>query len=395
MPSYRRLPSGLWQATVRMPNGKRSTHTDKLKSVVKEWATDLEARYKRGERRDPRAGETTLGEWRERVTGSRRQEAPTVAKNDSLWRTHCEPQWADWPMNAVTRAEAQAWVKRLETTRRARHRGKDVGEDDAEVPLLSAATVVDTVHVMTTLYQIAMAEEPPLVGYNPFARLDLPKIQPRPVQFYERDEAAALYAALEESGRVWRTLAELGMDVGLRPGEIYGLHTDRLDRRRNLVQVTRVMTRYGLREYPKSKKSHRNVPVPPATMAAISADLGGRRNWAGECTCPKVAPDGTTAPGRGPCKGLVFRAAEGGPIDDSRFRERVWMPAVRAAGIRRFPPSIMRHTAASWLVQDGVPLYDVQKLLGHEDFTTTQRYAHLAPDAHDKVRESWRRRSGG
>jgi site-specific recombinase XerD len=52
----------------------------------------------------------------------------------------------------------------------------------------------------------------------------------------------------------------------------------------------------------------------------------------------------------------------------------------------------MRHTAASWLVQDGVPLYDVQALLGHEDYTTTQRHAHLAPDAHGKVLESWARR---
>jgi len=51
----------------------------------------------------------------------------------------------------------------------------------------------------------------------------------------------------------------------------------------------------------------------------------------------------------------------------------------------------MRHTAASWLVMDGVDLYRVQALLGHESFATTQRYAHLAPEAHDKVRESWRR----
>jgi site-specific recombinase XerD len=45
----------------------------------------------------------------------------------------------------------------------------------------------------------------------------------------------------------------------------------------------------------------------------------------------------------------------------------------------------MRHTAASSLVMDGVPLYDVQALLGHESFATTQRYAHLAPDAHSRV----------
>jgi integrase len=52
--------------------------------------------------------------------------------------------------------------------------------------------------------------------------------------------------------------------------------------------------------------------------------------------------------------------------------------------VRVFPPRVMRHTAASWLVQDGVPLYDVQALLGHESFATTQRYSYLAPDAHSK-----------
>ena len=52
----------------------------------------------------------------------------------------------------------------------------------------------------------------------------------------------------------------------------------------------------------------------------------------------------------------------------------------------------MRHTAASWLVQDGVPLYDVQALVGHEDYATTQRYARLRPGAHGRVLESWARR---
>ena len=45
-------------------------------------------------------------------------------------------------------------------------------------------------------------------------------------------------------------------------------------------------------------------------------------------------------------------------------------------------------------MQDGVPLYDAQQLLGHEDYATTQRYAHLAPDAHGKVIDSWARRPG-
>lgn len=392
MAYIRKLPSGLYQATVRLPNGHRITETDKLKRVVKDWATKEEARIKRGDHRDPRAGQITLGQWRTRVSASRGIEAPTRAKLDSIWRTHCTSQWENWPMAAVTRLEAQEWINQLRTTHRARHKGRTV-RDTTDVPLLSAATIHECANTMSKLYALALKEHPPLVISNPFTDLDLPKIEPRPIEFYEPEEAEALYEALERlHGPKWRTLVELGMDVGLRPGELYGLHANRTDWTRQLVHVTHVMTRYGLREYPKSRKSHRSVPAPEPTIEGMSLLMKGRKAFA-PCTCPKVLPDGSRQPGDGPCPSLIFRAAEGGPIDDGNFRDRIWYPAVKVAGIRRFPPKIMRHTAASWLVQDGVPLYDVQLLLGHESYATTQRYAHLAPDAHDKVVASWSRRT--
>lgn len=183
------------------------------------------------------------------------------------------------------------------------------------------------------------------------------------------------------------------MTVGLRPGEIYGLHARRVDWPRRLIRVIDVMTRYGLREHPKSKRSNRAVPVPEDILTPMSALVKDRKVWE-KCTCPTLLADGTRQPGEGPCPGLIFPAAGGGPIDDGNFRDRVWNPAVKEAGVRKFPPRIMRHTAASWLVQDGVPLYDVQALLGHESSVTTERYAHLAPDAHDKVLASWQRRTG-
>lgn len=365
----RKLPSGKWQATVRMPNGRKVTETDPLKSVVKNWATELEAQYNRGEVRDPRVGEIRVQEWHDRVAAARVLDTPTKKKNASLWRTHCEDRWGTWPMNAVTRMEAQEWVNELVETRRARHKGRVV-VDDEDVPTLSAATIRDIVFIMGGLYKAAMKEHPPIVLTNPFADLELPKRSARAIEFYERDEAEALYEHTESIAPRWRTLVELGMDVGLRPGEIYGLHGHRVDWMRGKVHVTHVMTRDGLREYPKSMMSRRTVPVPPETLERMSTLMVGRE--------------------RGD---LVFTAPAGGPIDDGDFRNRVWYPAVEAAGVRRFPPRIMRHTAASWLVQDGVPLYDVQALLGHESYATTQRYAHLAPGAHDRVTESWARRS--
>ncbi len=40
----------------------------------------------------------------------------------------------------------------------------------------------------------------------------------------------------------------------------------------------------------------------------------------------------------------------------------------------------LRHTFASWLAQDGVSLYAIQKLLGHSSSAVTQIYAHLQPE---------------
>jgi integrase len=250
-----------------------------------------------------------VGEWRRRRTAARRLEAPTTAKLDSLWRTHCEPEWADWPMAAVTRMEAQEWVARLCLAKRARHRGRDVAAGDDGVPQLSAETVCAAVHLMSSLYAAAMNESPPLVPSNPFARLELPKIEPKPVAFYERDEAAALYAAADVvAGPKWRTLIELDMQVGLRPGELFGLHGHRVAWLRGRIEVIDVMTRSGLRQWPKTRRSHRVVPVPGDILQGMSMLMAGR-----------------------PRDAIVFAAPEGGPVSDGNFRDRVWYPAVDAA----------------------------------------------------------------
>jgi integrase len=58
---------------------------------------------------------------------------------------------------------------------------------------------------------------------------------------------------------------------------------------------------------------------------------------------------------------------------------RAWRRALREAGIENFRWHDLRHTWASWLVQEGVPLYALQEMGGWKSVTMVRRYAHLAP----------------
>lgn len=72
----------------------------------------------------------------------------------------------------------------------------------------------------------------------------------------------------------------------------------------------------------------------------------------------------------------VFTYA-GKPI--GQVNTRAWRSALKRAGIENFRWHDLRHTWASWLVQSGTPLYDLQEMGGWKSSEMVRRYAHLAP----------------
>ena len=57
-----------------------------------------------------------------------------------------------------------------------------------------------------------------------------------------------------------------------------------------------------------------------------------------------------------------------------------WNTARTKAGLSDVRVHDLRHSFASLLINSGRSLYEVQKLLGHTQVKTTQRYANLAPE---------------
>jgi integrase len=363
-----KLPNGDWRAEVRLPNGKRVTRTDPLKRVVVAWAEQQRTASRRGQWRDPRDAKVTVTDWHTRWWAARLAGAKTLQRNAEVWRLHVQPQWGTWPLDAITRMEVQGWAKQELA------KGKGI------------RTVEQSVSLLSMLMQAALDEDPPiLTGRNPCRGVvaELPEAPQRPPTYFTPEQ----YRAILDHAGPFRDLIDFAMVTGLRWGELAGLRVGNVDRLHQLVHVQWVIELGQPREYPKSRRSRRAVPIPAHFKDRMGELVKGR---------PADAP--------------VFCRPDvpGERLDYDRFvtawdnavtKARTCAPSARCGGpdacrdtdhhAPAYSPHSMRHTSASWLVQSGVDLMRVQKLLGHESYVTTQRYAHLAPNVNDQVRDVW------
>jgi len=62
--------------------------------------------------------------------------------------------------------------------------------------------------------------------------------------------------------------------------------------------------------------------------------------------------------------------------------KRAFRAAVMRAGLdKAVTPHVLRHTAASWMAEAGIPMSEIAAVLGHRDSRTTERvYAKFSPE---------------
>jgi integrase len=207
---------------------------------------------------------------------------------------------------------------------------------------------------------------------NPAARADLP-----PAQDFAGKEIAAAHidairrALLElapldplrhEPDLFFVCLFDVALGTGLRLGELRALRWADIDRERRLIRVERAYSREQLRK-PKTESGVRSVPLFTSVEAAFR-ELAARAVERG-----RYAPEE-----------LVFASTRGTPLQPSNFRQRVWDPALRLAGLieERYRFHDLRHTCVSRLVAAGADVKLVQAVAGHANpLITLKRYSHL------------------
>jgi integrase/recombinase XerD len=77
----------------------------------------------------------------------------------------------------------------------------------------------------------------------------------------------------------------------------------------------------------------------------------------------------------------LFLNRYGAPMKPQSIRSKLRRNAAEAGLTRRVTPHMLRHTAATLLIETGVDIRFVQRLLGHSSIATTEIYTHVSDEA--------------
>jgi integrase len=176
--------------------------------------------------------------------------------------------------------------------------------------------------------------------------------------FEDWDEIDAIVAELDDVGGA---LVVFLAGTGLRPEEAFGAEWRDVDLEGGAVTVRRAFAKGRLKDYPKTARSRRRVPVRTRVIAALRA-LPRRR-------------------------GILFPTESGGRVDINNFRHRGWTPALAAAGIAHRRIYDLRHTYATWSLAAGIDVYTLARRMGTSLLMIDRTYGHLARGADDYERE--------
>jgi integrase len=162
----------------------------------------------------------------------------------------------------------------------------------------------------------------------------------RRIRFLNRAEAQRLLAELPEH---LADMAAFSLATGLRRGNVTGLLWSQVDLVRRVAWIHA--------DQAKARKAIA-VPLNAEAVQVIRKQLGRHLTHV-----------------------FSFRGRQ-----ITQVSTKAWYGALERAGIENFRWHDLRHTWASWHVQQGTPSYALQELGGWESPEMVRRYAHLAAD---------------
>ncbi len=204
-----------------------------------------------------------------------------------------------------------------------------------------------------------------LIARNPVLDTEAPKREQHEIEPLAPAEAQRFLEAVK--GDRLEALYVTTLGLGLRQGEALGLTWQDVDLKSGTLYVREQLQRVDgiLRRVPlKTERSRRTLAMPARIVTALQ-EHQDRQRAEGRALLPSA---------------YVFTTPASGPLE-ARTVMRWFAGLLERAGLRHIRFHELRHSAATFLLVQGVPMRVVMEVLGHSHMSTTSdRYSHVVPE---------------
>lgn len=337
---------------------------------------ELLHRVEEGEFVEP--SNVTFGEWLDKwleiaVTGKK---APrTEERYRGLINRHIKPTLGGIPLQKLNAVAIESFYAMKAKEKRPL----------ASATLQLVQTVVHSALASAERKRYVTRNEAKLVDGKPRASRDTHELIK--ANCWDAEEANTFLATARKAGPRPAAFYQLAIETGMRKNELCGLKWEDVNLDAGRVTIVRQLVRPGKEPVfgpPKGSKptrpAIRGVDISPET-AEFLREL--KRHQAEAKMRNRTAYRDN---------GLVFTKewtdmsrktdSLGDPLQSNNLGQREFAKLLEASGMRRIKFHGLRHTAATLMLQEGVPPKVVAERLGHRSVTITMEiYAHALPSA--------------
>lgn len=217
---------------------------------------------------------------------------------------------------------------------------------------------------------LAKAVEWSEIASNPCKKVTRPQTEREEIRPLTLAEVKQLISLVE--GDKHDAFYQLAITTGMRQGELFGLHRDAINlSERKLVvrqQATEVWNNVRVKP-PKTKASYRTIDLTDTVVQKL------RDHFA-------------TLDAAGYTGQIAFPNEDGNYLRKGSFSRWSWTRLLKKAGITHRGFHHIRHTAATLMLNAGVPIQVVSRILGHSSPAVTLKiYAHVLPGLEGQARD--------
>ena len=212
-----------------------------------------------------------------------------------------------------------------------------------------------------------------LIPTNPVDKVDRPKKNSFTPGFYDSEEINKLFDLVKDTEL--ELPVKLAAFYGLRRSECIGLRWSAIDFNKNTLSVNHTVTTVEIdgkdvnlaSDTAKTKSSLRTLPLVPAFRDLLIRKQAEQKEYRRVC-------------GKAYCTDYLDYVCVNqlGVRTSPSYLTTAFPAFLKRHGMRVIRFHDLRHSCASVLLANGVPMKQIQEWMGHSDFSTTANiYAHL------------------